>query len=282
MIASVIIATRNRPHELETCLDALRAQTSARPYEVIVVDDGSVPPVCLPTDPRLRCVRSPSSGPAAARNLGIRVAHGDVILFTDDDTLPAPNWIESACAFLDAHPVHRGVEGPTVSRPVDALYEHTVTNDGPGAWWTCNVAYRRSALEAIGGFCERFRWPHGEDVDLALRIQRLGPIGFSTEMAVVHTPRHVSLAQLVMQSRFVVSDLFLYFRYPDRYRERFAVPRRMFPLVNVLRRWWQYLRTQNWTLMKSPRRLSRFLLAATGQLLVAAVIVAVPRRLGLE
>jgi GT2 family glycosyltransferase len=234
------------------------------------------------SDPRLRCVRSPGRGPAAARNLGIRAAQGDFILFTDDDTVPAPDWIEAACAFLDTHPVHLGVEGPTVSRPVDALYEHTVTNDGPGAWWTCNVAYRRPALEAIGGFCENFRWPHGEDVDLALRIQQLGPIGFSTDMSVVHTPRAVSLATLVIQSRFVVSDLYLYFRYPDRYRERFGAPRRMFPLINVLRIWWQYLRSHKGTLVKSPRRLSRFLVAASGQLLVAAVLVAVPRRLSIE
>lgn len=280
--ASVIIATRNRPRELATCLEALDAQATARSYEVVVVDDGSTPPVSLRSNSRLRSVRTQRRGPAAARNLGIRAAQGDFILFTDDDTIPAPNWIEAACEFLDANPGYLGVEGPTVSRPVDALYEHTVTNDAPGAYWTCNIAYRRSALETTKGFCESFPWPHGEDLDLALRVQRLGPIGFSTEMGVAHTPRAVSLPQLVMQSRFVVSDLILYVRYPDRYRERLVVPRRIFPLINVLRRWWQYLRAENRTLIKSPRRLSRFLVAATGQLLVASVAIAIPRRLGVE
>src|SRR5439155_24605723 len=108
------------------CLVALEAQATSRSYEVIVIDDGSSPPVAIPGAlPRVRCVRSQGVGPAAARNTGIHLAAGETVMFTDDDTIPSRHWIEAACQFLETNRDYVGVEGPVLSRPVDLLYEHT-------------------------------------------------------------------------------------------------------------------------------------------------------------
>jgi len=180
--ASVVIPTRDRPADLARVLASLAAQRTDRPFEVIVVDDGSEPPIdpaLLDGLERARIVRGLGRGPAIARNAGIAAAVSDTVLLTDDDTELAPEWVEAASAFLEANPESVGVEGPVSSPAWDPLYEHSLENDQPGAYWTCNIAYRRATLTTLGGFLEDFPTPHCEDLDLAYRALALGPIGFS-------------------------------------------------------------------------------------------------------
>ena len=95
---SVVVPTFNRPAALASCLDALARQDyPADRYEMIVVDDGSAPTEAAAiaetaTRHRVRLVRQENRGPAAARNAGVREAHGAYIAFTDDDCMPAPGW----------------------------------------------------------------------------------------------------------------------------------------------------------------------------------------------
>src|SRR5687767_10169141 len=99
MDASIVIPTRDRRESLARCVGALAGQQTSRSHEVIVVDDGSEPPLQprdLPPVAHLRIVRREGSGPARARNAGIHAATAPVVLFTDDDTEPFPDWIEAA------------------------------------------------------------------------------------------------------------------------------------------------------------------------------------------
>jgi GT2 family glycosyltransferase len=240
--ASVVIATKDRPDDLLRCLRALAAQATSRSIEVVVVDDGSTPPV-IPEDLHsrleIRLLCSKRSGPAAARNLGIQGSRGAVVLFTDDDTVPSKGWIDAACAFLDAHTSHAGVEGPVDTPPFDWLYEHSLANDAPGAYWTCNIAYRRHVLEQLGGFCEDFPFPHCEDRDLAYRALEVGPVGFAAEMCVTHTPSRQSLLTLIRRGRFGISERLLFVRHPDYYRRHHgrlaSLPSVVVPLLNAVR-----------------------------------------------
>jgi GT2 family glycosyltransferase len=253
------------------CLRALGQQQTAKRFEVIVVDDGSVPPLQaadLGLAPIARVIESGGVGPARARNRGIDAARAPYVLFTDDDTAPSPPWVESACAFLEAHPEHVGVEGPTVSPPFDPLYERSLVNRRPGAYWTCNVAYRRDVLDALGGFAEIFPAPHGEDLDLAFRALRQGKIGFSAAMEVTHYPASVSLRETIRRTRYVSSDLILYRRHPDRFRT--CLPARIEPPVAMLRYLKGMLRRERRAMVGTPRRLARFLVWSVGQLAVAA------------
>src|SRR5262245_51538534 len=93
---SVIIPTRDRPMLLSNCLRALA--TSLPPEaETIVVLDGchvSIERDLAPSVERLRLrfVMAEGKGPAAARNRGLAVAKGNIVLFTDDDCVPRSDW----------------------------------------------------------------------------------------------------------------------------------------------------------------------------------------------
>ena len=104
---AAIVPTRNRPHSLARCLDALDRQEGAPQLEVVIVDDGSVDAravaQAVARSERARLVRSDrSEGPAAARNRGAAEAAADVLLFTDDDCEPAPGWAARLAAAIDA------------------------------------------------------------------------------------------------------------------------------------------------------------------------------------
>jgi GT2 family glycosyltransferase len=270
MDGSVVIPTRNRPLDLSRCLLALSTQETKRRFEVIVVDDGSSPPI-RPADLRTvsaaRLIPSPGVGPAAARNRGVRAARAPVVLFTDDDTAPSPRWLESACTFLEAHADHIGVEGPTVSLPFDWLYERSVENHRPGAYWTCNVAYRRDALHQLRGFAEVFPGPHCEDLDLALRALRLGPIGFVADMAVTHYPTSVTVRDIFRRTFFLSSEMVLHRRHPEHFASK--LPVRLRPPFGLLRYFARTLWRERRAMVTRPRRSARFLLVAAGQLAVS-------------
>jgi GT2 family glycosyltransferase len=276
MDASVVIPTKDRPLALMRCLRALSEQQTSRRFEVIVVDDGSSPPLRsadLESLPSARVIRSDGIGPGAARNRGIRSALAPFILFTDDDTAPSPHWVESACAFLDSCHDHVGVEGPTVSPRFDALYERSIHNHRPGAYWTCNVAYTRDALVRLEGFCEAFPGAHAEDLDLAFRALRLGPIGFCDDMLVTHFPVSVSVLDVIRLARHASSDIILRRRHPDRLPSR--LPVRLELSVAMLRYLKGMVQRHRRDMIGTPRRLARFSVIAAGQL---AVVVATSLR----
>src|SRR4051812_19039811 len=110
---SVVIPTFERLDVLPEVLRALAAQEGAPPFEVVVVDDGSGDG----TRELLAGYRGPLAltalledhqGPAAARNAGVRAAHGELVAFLGDDTVPAPGWL---AAHVAAH-ASRAVRAP--------------------------------------------------------------------------------------------------------------------------------------------------------------------------
>jgi hypothetical protein len=99
---SIVIPTRDRPELLRAALRSALAQEGAD-VEVLVVDDGSQPPVALDDDPRLRVLRlEPSQGGSAARNLGAREARAARVLWLDDDDELLPHAARVSLDALDA------------------------------------------------------------------------------------------------------------------------------------------------------------------------------------
>jgi hypothetical protein len=116
------------------------------------------------------------AGPAATRNEGWRAARYEWVAFLDDDVLPAPDWFTVLLRDLHQPPEVGGVQGrirvPRSDRPDD--WEHNTTALADAAWATADMAYRRVALAAVGGFDERFPRAYREDADIAYRVRAAG------------------------------------------------------------------------------------------------------------
>ena len=103
---SVIIPTYNRRAMLLEAIDSVLAQSS-QSFELIVIDDGSTDGTAeqLTTlDRTIRFERIEHSGPAAARNRGVALAHAPLLAFLDSDDLWAPTKLERQLAFTNANP----------------------------------------------------------------------------------------------------------------------------------------------------------------------------------
>jgi histidinol-phosphate phosphatase family protein len=180
---TVVIPTIGR-RSLSPLLTAVAAAANAGPPpgEVVVVDDrrDSAGELDLPASPvPIRVLRSGGRGPAAARNVGWRATRTDWVAFLDDDVLVAEDWCRRLADDLAGLPpavaASQGrirVPMPKGRRPTDE--ERRTTGLVDARWITADMAYRRSALELVDGFDERFPRAFREDSDLALRTVQAG------------------------------------------------------------------------------------------------------------
>ena len=195
---SVIVPAHNARRSLPACLAALRRQTYL-PDEIIVVDDGSSDQTLeIALDSGAQALRAEHHGPAAARNLGAQNARGEIVLFTDADCEPAPDWIARMLPPF-ADPAVVGVKGAyrtrqrnLFARLVQAEFEDKYARMRrlPDIDFidTYSAAYRREAFLQAGGFNEIFPSASVEDVELSFRLSRDGArLRFVPEACVWHT-----------------------------------------------------------------------------------------------
>jgi glycosyltransferase involved in cell wall biosynthesis len=230
--ASVVVPTFNRPELLDRCLAGLVAQTyDPTAYEIVIADDAASESTrrqveewrsrCRLTGPVIHYlpVRG-TRGPAAARNAGWRFARGGVIAFTDDDCIPQPEWlVAGARAIRDGA---TGVSGrivmPLPEDPTD--YELNAAGLATAQFVTANCFYRRSVLEEVGGFDERFAMAWREDSDLWLTLMERGETLVSAEDAVVvHPLRPAPWGVSLSQQRKSEYNALLYKKHPRLYRQ---------------------------------------------------------------
>jgi glucosyl-dolichyl phosphate glucuronosyltransferase len=117
---TVIVCTYNRAHYLPTCLESLSRQQCDCSFEVLVVDNNSsdnTPEVleqwCL-KDARFRTTREPRVGLSAAKNTGVRLARGRLLLFTDDDVVLDRDWMRAYVDFF----ARRGQDSKIAGGPI--------------------------------------------------------------------------------------------------------------------------------------------------------------------
>ncbi len=200
--AAVVIPVFNRGELLRRVLLGLSEQTmSADEFEVLVCDDGSDENLSGVTDdfakslPHLRLLRQVNSGPATARNLGIREANADVVIFLDSDVVVGSSVIEDLLGALDDHPDWQGAEAKLMAIDGrDSPAWDAPHSENGGHYHTAGIAYRRDVLFGIGGFDENFSLAACEDVELATRVLALGTIGFVPSALIEHPRRRRSVA----------------------------------------------------------------------------------------
>ncbi|HEU0299911.1 MAG TPA: glycosyltransferase, partial [Longimicrobium sp.] len=168
------------------------------PREIVVVDNGSSPPIHIPERYTNRgvpiyLIQCHKPGPASARNAGCRVAHGLWFLFADSDCEPTESFILGYAAAMNGSIAYAGY---VTSRGADRLsryYESQdilvpprVREDRPQYLITANALVWRRAFEAVGGFDERYPLAGGEDVDLGFRLSQIGLLSYAPTSVVRH------------------------------------------------------------------------------------------------
>lgn len=181
---SVVIPTYNRLPILQKCLRAMEQQNFDQPYEVIVVDDGSNDEtIDYLTNhqcefPHVRLLQQEHGGAACARNLGIESAQGTMIVFIDSDLVVLDNFLQSHASAHQAHldrPIFtygRVINTCNFDAPTSEPFKLT---DRSGAFFaTGNVAIAKKYLLQAGLFDTTFRQYGWEDLELGVRLKKLG------------------------------------------------------------------------------------------------------------
>lgn len=261
--ATVVIATRNRQQQLLGVLASLAAQVDAPSFDIVVVDDGSEPPLDLSNDQAvtINLLRTDGMGPARARNCGWRAASGEIVLFTDDDVEVDAHWVAAACETFASDPTLVAVEGRVDSPPYDRLFAYSVEATRGQMGLTCNIAYRRTCLAQLGGFHEGFPHAHCEDIDLLLRARHRGRTHFHSGMVVLHHPRSMSISDFARRGSWAASQLLLIERHRAAHPR--LIPARIQPLVSALRYWSWMAYMERGKLVRDPRRGARLVAIAT-------------------
>jgi glycosyltransferase involved in cell wall biosynthesis len=197
---SVIVPTYNGASRISSCLESILNQNTSRIYEIIVVDDGSTDDTAhvVSTFPEIRLFVRQNRGPAAARNFGVSQALGNIIVFTDDDCIPLPDWLENLVQPLDDSRV-TGCKGAYLSKQSEVTaqfvqieyeekYEILAGMKETNLIDTYSAAFRKSAFSEVGGFDESFPNASVEDRDLSIKLAQAGhKLVFVPTALVYHT-----------------------------------------------------------------------------------------------
>lgn len=226
MRASIIIPAYNAEKTLAACLNACLAQDYPD-TEVIVVDDGSTDATAEIAHgfTGIRVHSMQNGGPAKARNIGAQEATGALLVYTDSDCVPQPDWLTCLTApFKDnvvavggtyacANPESRLAR--VIQAEIAARHQQFGAEvDFLGSF---NVAYRADAFRDAGGFDENYRHASGEDNDLAYRLQdRGGTLRFTAAAVVAHYHPARILPYLRTQARHGYWRMKLYRDHPQR------------------------------------------------------------------
>jgi GT2 family glycosyltransferase len=197
---SIVIPTFNGGSRIGNCLNAILSQAAGRDVEILVVDDGSTDDTAKVVGqyPRVRLVSQGNAGPATARNHGAILARAPIVLFTDDDCVPVPNWLDAMLkpfsdpAVVAAKGVYRTRQRRVTARFVQIEYEDRyrlmARLDSIDFVDTYSAAYRRDRFLEMGGYDDSFPVACAEDIELSYRMSARGwKMKFAPRAVVFHT-----------------------------------------------------------------------------------------------
>lgn len=203
--ATVVVCTKDRPGKILVTIDRVLASVH-QDFELLVLDQSSDERTReamsrYRPDTRVRYVRSQTVGQGASRQEALEIARSEFVLFTDDDCLPAPDWVGSMLACLEDEQVaivYGRVEAleedsssgftpvflPRKNETISSLWGVVRGMYGPGSSLRgavgigASMAVRRSAIAAVGGFDPQTgpgsRFPSADDMDIGIRILMAG------------------------------------------------------------------------------------------------------------
>lgn len=187
---SIVIPTHNRPEMLKKAVASATSQTFID-IEILVIDDGSSPPVTVDlfsTNVSIHRHDSPR-GAAAARNTGLSLAQGAYTVFLDDDDTLEPDYVTQMLAFMETHkddidfswPALRVLDVPTARESLAQNHDCLILRNHPARessyeaaayTRTTGMMFRTSSILAFNGFDESLAV--SEDRELIFRMLSQG------------------------------------------------------------------------------------------------------------
>lgn len=230
---SVVIPVYNRIAALIQTLEELEKQSlPADNFEVIIIDDGSSDPLIdtvesIPLTYPIKFLRQNKQGAAAARNLGAKQAHSEILLFLDSDMLSSPVLLDQ---HLQSHTSpSRIVIGPrncyTKNDHLNPLDEFDYHPDGtdrrldklPLTYqeaFTCNLSIRKSDWQKLEGFDERFN--SYEDVEFAYRAVKIGMVLYFNPLAIAYHNHPLDLQERKLKAiAYTRNAPLLFLKHPE-------------------------------------------------------------------
>ena len=226
---SVVVCAYNAAETIDGCLSSLEKLTYPD-YEIILVNDGSRDATgeIGRRHPRVRVIDMPNGGLSAARNVGLAEASGEIVAYRRADVHVDRDWLTYLVQpFLTSDVVGSG--GPNVVPPDDppmaqciarapgspthVLLDDRLAEHVPG----CNMAFRRDALLAVGGF-NAIYLRAGDDVDMCWRLQARGwKIGFASAALVWHHHRSTVKGYWRQQVGYGEGETWLMAHHPEKF-----------------------------------------------------------------
>ena len=212
-LISLIIPVYNDQAGLDDCLRALENQSlSSQHFEVIVIDNASQVKIELPEDANLNCILETCAKPGsyAARNVGLRIASGEVIAFLDADCSPEKDWLEQGLNAVQAAPPQTLIGGEVLltlsEKPTAVELYQCLTGFGQqynieqqSFSVTANLFVRREQALLIGEFNENLL--SGGDREWSWRARALSFDIKYTPAALVTTAPRKTLSAAIKQAR---------------------------------------------------------------------------------
>ncbi len=192
-LVSIIMAARDRAARMKTAIDSVRAQTYAN-WELLVVDDASTDDTAsvvasYAADPRIRYVKGDGRGAAAARNIGLAAAKGELVAYLDTDNSWTPQFLEVMVGFLQSGGLDLAYSGMRVEGGGEIRYRGRAFNFEDLVrvnYIDLNaVMHRRALVDRIGKFDETLR--RMIDWDLIIRYTRGGKVGYAPFIGVSYS-----------------------------------------------------------------------------------------------
>jgi len=217
---SVIICIRDADKYIYQCISSLLDQTF-KDFEVVIINDGR----CDSTahiiekfdDKRIRYFINPKNlGIAKSRNKGLKLSKGEYVFFTDGDCILIKDWIEQGLKSLE-DPNYVGVEGIIyyISKDyIPTFSDHVCENKHRNNFMTGNMAYKRSVIESVGGFDEKYDYHENRDLDL--RILKHGKIGFNPNMITYAQQQIITPKELIRHASILKNRVYLFKRFGER------------------------------------------------------------------
>lgn len=220
---SVIIPTYNAESTIERCLDSLFSQKYDGDFEVIVVNDGSTDRTkeIVSKYKKIKLINIKNSGPAKARNIGLKSSKGELLLFIDSDCKAEENWMGTLAKSLKKYEVVTGkvvaeYQPPSFTSKFmrdDFNYRHQIKKGHTNFTFFANFGLRKKVLDQYGFFDENRRIT--EDNEFSYRLSE-NIIFYDPEAIVIHTKicTMSSFAEESMKTGFYYGSLF------PRYHEK--------------------------------------------------------------